>query len=125
MNPKILHVLARVLIASVFVGMGAGRLLAAARWLDGRSPVGAGGIAFSTVELLAGLAIMAGWRVACLALAMAAFLMADAVVSHPFWNYSGAEQHGHFIHFLKNLSAIGGLLLLSCVEGPAAKVAKP
>lgn len=124
MNPKILPVLARILIASVFVGLGAERLMSAAGWLQGRSAVGPGGIAFSTIELLAGLAIMAGWRAGCIALGMAVFLVVDAFLAHPFWKYSGAEQHGQLLHFLKNLSTIGGLLLLFWTECLASKQPK-
>jgi putative oxidoreductase len=121
MNPKTLRVLARILIASVFVGMGAERFMTAAGWLEGRNPPGAGGLAFSTIEVLAGLAIMAGWRAGCLALAMAAFLAVDAFLYHPFWKYSGPVQHGQLLHFLKNLSTIGGLLLLFWTERFVAK----
>lgn len=116
MSPKILRILARILIAGVFVGLGAERLMAAAGWLEGRTAVGTGGLVFSVLELLAGLAIMAGWRAGCIALAMAAFLLVDAFMAHPFWKYPGSEQHGQLSHFFKNLSTIGGLLLIFCTE---------
>ena len=125
MNPKLLPVLARVLVASVFVGLGAERLLTAAGWLSGRAPVGLGAIAFSVFELLAGLAIMAGWHVGKLALLMAAFLAVDAFASHPFWNYTGGQQHGQLLHFLKNFSSIGGLLILSCTGNMMARQPNP
>ena len=125
MNPKTLRVLARVLIASVFVGLGTERLMTAAGWLNGRTAVGGAGITFSALELLAGLALMAGWHAGCLALAMAVFLLADAFVSHSFWNLSPPEQHGQFLHFLKNLSVIGGLLLLFVTERLAVWKPKP
>ena len=78
----------------------------------GRS-VGAGALAFAVFELLAGLTIALGWQVRWVTLLMAAFLLVDAFVAHPFWRHTGAEQHGQLLHFLKNFSIIGGLLLLS------------
>jgi putative oxidoreductase len=125
MNPKTLRVLARVLIASVFVGLGAERLMAAAGWLDGRPAVGGAGIALAVLELLAGIVLMTGWHAGCLALAMAVFLLVDAFVSHPFWKLPQPEQHGQFLHFLKNLSVSGGLLLLFVTERLAARKPKP
>jgi putative oxidoreductase len=125
MNPRILPVLARILVACVFVVLGAERLLAAGGWLSGRTPIGTGGIVFSVFELLAGLAIMAGWQAGKLALVMAAFLLVDAFASHPFWNYSGGQQQGQLLHFLKNFSSIGALLILSCPEHMTASQPKP
>jgi putative oxidoreductase len=98
----------------VFVGLGLERLLAAAGVLAaGGSPAGAGGLVFSVLELAAGLMIVFGWQVRWVALLMAAFLLIDAFVAHPFWRHAGVEQHGQLLHFLKNFSIIGGLLLLS------------
>ena len=116
MNPRILYVLARVLIASVFAGLGIERLLGAAGILSDRGTATEAGILFSTFELTAGVAIMVGWQAGRVALLMAVFLSVDAFVAHPFWNFNGAEQHGQLLHFLKNVSAIGGLLLLSWIE---------
>jgi putative oxidoreductase len=74
---------------------------------------GAGALAFGAFELVAGLLIVFGWQLRWVALLMAAFLLIDAFLAHPFWRYTGAEQHGQLLHFLKNVSMVGGLLLLS------------
>lgn len=116
MNPRILFIFSRILIASVFVGLGVERLLGAAGILIDRGAATAPGILFASFELAAGLAIMLGWQTARVSLLMAVFLSVDAFVAHPFWRYGGAEQHGQLLHFLKNVSAIGGLLLLSWIE---------
>lgn len=111
------YVIARVLLASVFIGLGGARLLAGLGLIDsGGTDYTLGALAFSAFELAAGLAIAVGWRVRVLALLMAGFLVIDAVLSHPFWSHQGAELHAQLLHFLKNLAAIGGLLLLSWVE---------
>jgi putative oxidoreductase len=105
-----LFVMARVLIASVFVGLGFERI---AVMLGGGVPFSPGAFGFSAFEAAAGIAIMIGWRVAIVAPLMAAFLLVDAVLSHPFWAVQATEFHGQWLHFLKNMSAIGGLLLLA------------
>jgi len=116
MKLPIPYVVARMLVSSVFVGLGTERLLVKAGILDGRVPPGAAGVALAIFELLAGVAIMAGWQAGRLSLLLGVFLVVDAFVAHPFWAYSGMEQHAQLLHFLKNVAIIGGLLLLSWAE---------
>jgi putative oxidoreductase len=92
MDSVALYLVARALVASVFIILGLERVL------------------------VAGLLIAFGWQARWVALLMAAFLVVDAVLSHPFWRFSGAEQHGQLLHFAKNLAAIGGLLLVAWAE---------
>jgi putative oxidoreductase len=110
-------VTARVLIASVFVGLGLERIVT---MLGGAAPTSLGTLGFSAFEAIAGLAIMIGWRVSIVAPLMALFLLVDALLSHPFWAASAADFHGQWLHFLKNMSAIGGLVLLAIVSRPRA-----
>jgi putative oxidoreductase len=123
MNHSAPYVVSRMLVASVFVGLGAERLLVKAGVLNGRVPPGAAGVALSIFELLAGIAIMIGWQAGRLSLLLGVFLAVDALMAHPFWAYGGGEQHDQLLHFLKNIAIIGGLLLLSWTE--AARPAKP
>jgi putative oxidoreductase len=116
MKQPVPYVAARILIAAVFAGLGAERLLVAAGALTGRKPPGLAGLAFSGFELLAGLAIMIGWQAGRLALLLAVMLTVDAIVAHPFWLHEGVTQHDQLLHFLKNFSIVGGLLLLSWHE---------
>jgi putative oxidoreductase len=108
-----LFVMARVLIASVFVGLGLERIVT---MLGGGGPIPIGAFAFSAFEAAAGALIMIGWRVSIVAPVMALFLLVDALLSHPFWSVPSADFHGQWLHFLKNMSAIGGLLLLAIVS---------
>lgn len=123
MKQPIPYVVSRMLVASVFVGLGAERLLVKAGVLNGRAQPEAAGIALSVFELLAGIAIMAGWQASRLSLLLGVFLAVDAFVAHPFWAYGGVQQHDELLHFLKNIAIIGGLLLLSWTE--AEHPAKP
>jgi putative oxidoreductase len=110
---------ARILIPSVFVGLGLERLLVGAGALAG-APVSAGAVAFSAFELIAGLIVMLGWQVRWVASLLALFILVDAFLAHAFWTYPAAEQHGQLLHFLKNLSTLGGLVLLAWLDGAPA-----
>jgi putative oxidoreductase len=117
-NPA-LFITARVLIPSVFVGLGLERLLVGAGLLVG-APVSAGAAIFSAFELIAGLLVVLGWKVRWVASLLALFILVDAFLAHAFWTYPAAERHGQLLHFLKNLSTLGGLVLLAWLEGAPA-----
>lgn len=99
----------RVLVASVFIAMGSYRLLA---WAGGEA-IGSAAIIASTAELLLGLAMAAGWQLRWTATLAAVAMLVDALVSHPFWTFEGAQRGAQLLHFMKNVSIIGGLLLLA------------
>ncbi len=109
-------VLARLLLASVFIVMGAWRLWAA---YQGASASGAT-LTFSAAELVLGVLVAAGWRVRGLALACAALLVADAVLNHPFWGLAEPARSAQLLHFMKNAGLVGGFLLLS-LTAPARR----
>ncbi|MGO4223289.1 DoxX family protein [Lysobacter sp. TAF61] len=99
----------RVLVASVFIAMGSYRLLA---WAGGES-IGTGAIVASTAELVLGLLIAGGWQLRWTAALAAISMLVDALVSHPFWSLAGPERGAQLLHFMKNVSIIGGLVLLA------------
>lgn len=66
------------------------------------------------VEVLGGLAVMAGWKTRFAAVALAGFTVLSALLFH-----SNLADAGESIQFLKNLSIAGGFLLLA-VHGPGA-----
>ncbi|WP_245500578.1 DoxX family protein [Rhizobium sp. BK251] len=68
------------------------------------------------MELGVGLAIVLGLLTRPLALVLAGYTLITALIGHPFWHLSGAEQFEAEINFYKNISIIGGLFLL-CVTG--------
>lgn len=106
-------VLARLLLASVFVTMGAYRLLAAAEG----TPIPNSVLVFSAVELALGLLIAIGWRLRWTASMAALLMLADALLSHKFWMLQGPERGVQLLHFMKNMSIVGGLMLLAVVSG--------
>ena len=69
------------------------------------------------MEFFVGLAIVLGFWTRPLALLLALYTLGTALVGHRYWTMAGAEHMANMINFYKNLSIIGGLLLL-CLTGP-------
>ncbi len=69
-------------------------------------------VAAIVVELGGGLLLMLGWRARLSAAAMALFTIAAAVLFHDFWAAAPDAAQNQMIHFMKNLSMAGGLLMV-------------
>jgi len=65
------------------------------------------------VELAAGGAVLFGCYARVGALALAAFLVPTTLIFHDFWAYSGDARMNQMQHFMKNLTIVGGLLVLA------------
>jgi putative oxidoreductase len=114
----------RVLLALVFLLSGIGKL----RGFDGTmayiSSVGlplAGVLAALALalEIVAGVALILGYRTRWAALALAAFTLVAAFLFHNFWSMPEPAQVMQQIMFLKNLAIAGGLLMVAAY-GPGA-----
>jgi len=64
------------------------------------------------IELGGGLALLFGWKTRWAALAFVLFLVVITPIFHGFWAMEGAERHANEINFMKNLTILGGFLLL-------------
>jgi uncharacterized membrane protein YphA (DoxX/SURF4 family) len=69
-------------------------------------------ITAGVVELLCGLLIALNFGARFFALILIFFVIAATFYYHDFWNQTGPESHNNMIHALKNLSLIGGLMLI-------------
>jgi putative oxidoreductase len=69
------------------------------------------------VEFFCAIAVLIGVGTRPLALLMALYTLATALIGHHFWTMTGPPRMGNAINFYKNLSIIGGFLLLY-VTGP-------
>lgn len=69
------------------------------------------------MEFFVGLAIAVGFYTRPLALLLALYTIVTALIGHRFWTMTGAAAYGNEINFFKNVSIMGGLLLL-CITGP-------
>ena len=65
------------------------------------------------MELGVGIALVVGFYTRPLAVLLALYTLGTAIIGHHFWNMTGAEQYANMINFYKNISIMGGLLLLS------------
>jgi putative oxidoreductase len=67
----------------------------------------------TAVEAIGGLLLIVGFRIRPLALIMAVYVVATAVLGHDFWNVTDAAlQRDMVVHFWKNMGIAGGFLLL-------------
>ena len=110
--------IARIALAVLFLWGGVMKLLGYAGFVGYLNSKGvpfvqvAAPIAVA-VEALGGLLLIVGFKVRPLALIMAAYTVATAVLGHDFWNVTDAAlQRDMVIHFWKNIGIAGGFLLL-------------
>ena len=108
--------LARLLLASVFVVMGAWRLWRAYQGV----PTSGATLSFSAAELVLGLLLAYGWKLRATALLAAALMAMDAVLSHAFWSLPEPARSAQLLHFMKNANIVGGFLLLA-LTAPARR----
>ena len=77
-------------------------------------PMAGVGVAIAAaIELLGGLAILAGFQARVVGWLLFLYLIPTTLFFHNFWAVPAAEQQNTMIHFLKNLGIMGGLLLLA------------
>src|SRR5690242_11111470 len=74
-------------------------------------PVLAAAIAL-VMEFFVGVAIVLGLFTRPLAILLAIYTLATAIIGHPFWTMSGGEAVANEINFFKNVSIIAGLFVL-------------
>lgn len=65
------------------------------------------------IELLGGLMIAAGVYARLAAFVIFLWLLPTTFVFHAFWAADAAQMQNQFNHFMKNVSIMGGLLLLA------------
>jgi putative oxidoreductase len=64
------------------------------------------------MEFFVGLAILLGIATRPLALLLLLYTLATAIIGHHYWTMTGMAQFEAMINFYKNVSIMGGLLLL-------------
>jgi putative oxidoreductase len=110
----------RCLLAVLFLVAGYAKLTGfdgATHYFDSLGmPLPASAAALAVVvEIVLGLALVAGAFTRPVALLLAAYTLVTALIGHHFWTMTGAAEAGNLIHFNKNLGIVGGLLLLHLV----------
>ena len=70
--------------------------------------------AAGTGEVICGLAVAIGFQTRLAAIGLIVFTASAAFFFHDFWNLpAGAERANQMVHAMKNLSIIGGLIVLA------------
>lgn len=121
-NRDALLLLCRILLVMLFVIFGWDKFLnfsGTASYMESVGLPFATLAAFSALimELVVGLAILIGFYTRPLALLLALYTLITALIGHRFWALTGGLRVDTMIHFYKNISIAGGLLLL-CLTGP-------
>lgn len=114
----------RVLLATIFVVSGFGKITGfegtagymASKGMPMPQLLLAGAI---VVELVGGLLLVAGWKARWAALAIFLFLIPATLVFHNPAGLDAEAAQGQMIHLMKNLSIMGGMLLVAGF-GPGA-----
>jgi putative oxidoreductase len=113
---------ARILLVVLFVIFGWQKLTGFSGTVAYMTSTGAPAPTLSAIiaivmEFFVGIAIALGFYTRPLALLLALYTLGTALIGHHYWTMTGTEQYEAMINFYKNVSIIGGLLLLS-TTGP-------
>ena len=115
-----LHLAGRILLALIFVLSGAGKLANPGGTIGYMQAMGVPALLFwptVALELLGGLAIIAGFRTRIVAFLLAGFCVVSGLLFHN--NFADQMQ---MIMFMKNLAMAGGFLLLASTGATALSV---
>jgi putative oxidoreductase len=119
--------IARILLALMFILAGFSKFAG----LDGIAGyIASKGLPMPTVlafltallEVVGGLAIAVGFHARIAALALALFTLLATLLFHNFWAMPAEQQMVQQLMFMKNLSVIGGLLLMFVFGAGSASV---
>ena len=113
----------RILIALLFTYFGylkltnwGGSVGYFTKWGFSEMPVVAAALAV-IFELGGGILLIIGWKTRWVAWALFVYVIVATLIVHKFWTYEPAQVFNQTSHFFKNVSIMGGLLLLAAV-GP-------
>jgi putative oxidoreductase len=120
----LLLLLARILLAAIFVQSGFNKLMGFEGFADSlaakRLPLPLlWAIAAVAAEFGGGLCILFGLATRLIAPLMVVFVAFAAVLGHPFWAADAEHYRAQYINFMKNIAIMGGYLALF-VAGPGA-----
>ena len=121
---KATPLLARILLALIFVLAGVSKLADPSRTI---AMMGSHGIPLPhvlvfgaiAIELIGGLVLMAGWHGRLAALLLCIYTLTLALIFHPYWAASGADAGTQHALFFGHLSMMGGMLYVAAYgSGP-------
>ena len=109
---------ARILLAVLFLPAGIGKLTGFGGTVGYIASVGLplptlGAALALTVEILGGLALLAGFGTRVAALVLAAFTLVASFFFHAFWAVPADQAFVTQLLFFKNIAVVGGLLAVA------------
>ena len=109
--------LARILLMVLFVMSGWSKLIGFAGTVAYLESLGApvpvlAAIIAVVMEFIVAIALILGFYTRPLAFLFALFVLGTALIGHNFWAMADPERAANMTQFYKNLSIMGGLLLL-------------
>lgn len=112
----------RILLVTLFVMFGWSKLTGFSGTVDYMTHAGAPMPMISAViavvmEFVVGILLLVGFYTRPLAVLLAIYTIATALIGHRFWTMTGMDQYMNMINFYKNVSIAGGLIALA-VAGP-------
>ncbi|MCZ2099596.1 MAG: DoxX family protein [Burkholderiaceae bacterium] len=108
----------RLLMALLFLPAGIGKLTGFAGTVGYISSVGLpmpqlGAVVALVVEIVGGLALIAGFGTRLAAIVLAAFTLVASFLFHAYWAVPADQQMIPYLLFYKNMAVIGGLLAIA------------
>ena len=108
---------ARILLIVLFLVFGWSKLTGYTGTVGYMTQVGApmpsvAALVAIVVEVFVALAVALGVWTRPLALLLALYTLGTGLIGHPFWTMEGADRYANATNFYKNISIIGGFLLL-------------
>jgi putative oxidoreductase len=121
-NRDWLILLARLLLVALYISTGWEKITGFSstvgymRSVNAPAPVLSAGIA-AVLEFFGGIALLLGIATRPVALILVAFTLGTALIGHHFWTEKDNLRYENRLNFFKNISIMGGFLLLA-VCGP-------
>ena len=116
---SLLLFIARLCIATLFVSAGVNKFISYEGTYQymaahGFTMIPLFLIGSALLEILAGIALIIGYRTRIAATLLILFLLPATIIFHSFWLVEPAERHMAMLFFFNNLAVIGGLLYMVC-----------
>lgn len=114
--------LGRVALGLIFVKSGLQKLLALSAFAASLASRGipsssTWALVGATVEFVGGILILTGFKTRGASILMILFVIVATMISHRFWEFADAARRTQESQFFKNLSIVGGFLLLFAAGG--------
>src|SRR5437773_302839 len=110
--------IARLLMAALFIIFGIRKVLAFGFYAGYFTKLGFPApevmvVLAIIVELIGGVLFAIGWKTRWMAWALAVFTLIATFMAHRYWEFDAAQYAAQMINFWKNITIIGGLMMVA------------